>query len=225
MRKQIGFGQRIWTKWILANWPWKLLSLAAAAVLWVAVASEPEMATVLRVPVQFKNTPSTLEISSDIQSTVRLELRGASGRLRQWSAAPTPVVLDFSKVTTPGERTFNIDASEIHLPRGVQLMTSVPAELRFVFENREQRAVPVQIEYAGTPPNNARVVKVDVDPPNLAITGPTSRVNLVQSVTTDPIDLSNARNGQVFTTAPFIKEPFVRFVHFENVRVKVILGS
>jgi YbbR domain-containing protein len=212
MRKQIGFGQRIWTRWILANWPWKLLSLAAAAVLWVAVASEPEMATVLRVPVQFKNTPSTLEISSDIQSTVRLELRGASGRLRQWSAAP-------------GERTFNIDASEIHLPRGVQLMTSVPAELRFVFENREQRAVPVQIEYAGTPPNNARVVKVDVDPPNLAITGPTSRVNLVQSVTTDPIDLSNARNGQVFTTAPFIKEPFVRFVHFENVRVKVILGS
>ena len=119
---------------ILRDWPWKLLSLGAAVLIWAAVSSEPEMATILRVPVEYKDGPANLEISSDIASTVRLELTGNSGRLKDFSTTPSPVVLDFGNVRVPGERTFNIDASAVRLPQGVQLIRSVPAQLRFVFE-------------------------------------------------------------------------------------------
>lgn len=214
-----------WKEFFLANWRWKVLSLGIATMLWMAVASEPEMATIFRVPVQFEKAPRDLEISSDFVNSVRLELSGAKGRLADYAAKPNPVVLDFSSVKTAGERTFNIDRRSVHLPRGVELLNAVPAELRFVFENREQRAVPVQIEWSGRPPNGAHVTRAMIDPPELVVIGPKSRVNLVQSVTTDPIDLTNVHNGQVLTTAPFVKEPFVRFLHFENVRVKVILSS
>ena len=40
---------------LVKNWPWKLLSLGAAALLWMAVASEPEMAS--------EKSASSMEVS------------------------------------------------------------------------------------------------------------------------------------------------------------------
>ncbi len=208
---------------IFADWPWKLLSLCAAVAIWVAVASEPEMATVLRVPVQYKNDPVNLEISSDIASNVRLELIGASGRLKEFSAVPTPVVLDFSSVRGPGERTFSIDASTVKLPRGVHLVRAVPAQMRFVFERQERRAVPVEVQWSGTLRRGEQIGSVRAKPATLEIVGPESKVNLVQSVSTDPVDLGTLRSGEPVTTSPFISEAQVRFVNFQPVRVTAIL--
>ena len=205
------------------DWPWKLVCLFAAFLIWLAVASEPEMATVLRVPVQYKNAPRDLEISSDIAGTVRLELVGVSGQLKSFSAVPAPVILDFSTVRAPGERTFNIDSSTIRLPKGVQLIRAVPAQLRYVFERRETRSVPVIVEWSGNP--RGQVVRVRTDPATLEVTGPQSKVALVQSVSTDPVNYKDVQSGQPVMTSPFIAEPQVRFVHFQPVRVTVILKN
>jgi len=43
------------------NVGWKLLSLAAAFFIWVNIASEPELATILSAPVEYKNYPKDLE--------------------------------------------------------------------------------------------------------------------------------------------------------------------
>ena len=87
---------------LVKNWPWKLLSLGAAALLWMAVASEPEMASFIRVPVVYKNAPQSLEISSTVENFVTVQATGVSGRLRDASLAPLPVVLDLSSVRNPG---------------------------------------------------------------------------------------------------------------------------
>ena len=210
---------------ILNDWPWKLVSVLAAVIIWVVVASEPEIATVLRVPVQYKDAPLDLEISSDIAGNVRLELMGVSGTLKTFSSVPSPVVLDFSSVHGPGERTFNIDAKAVKLPRGVQLVRAVPAQLRYVFERQEQRFVPVEVQWSGTLPNGAQISNVRTDPQKLAVIGPQSRVSLVHSVSTDPINLSSLKSGQPVTTSPFIAEPQVRFVNFQPVHVTVIVRN
>src|ERR1039458_7142140 len=73
-------------KWLAGlptlNFGWKLLSLGIAVVLWALVASEPELSTFAVVGVEYKNLPEDLEISSDLVSSLRLELRGPSGALR-----------------------------------------------------------------------------------------------------------------------------------------------
>ncbi len=210
---------------IFKDWPWKLVSLCAAVIIWVLVASEPEMATVLRVPVQYKDAPLNLEISSDIASTVRLELVGVSGTLKQFSSVPSPVVLDFSSVRGPGERTFNIDAKTVKLPKGVQLVRAVPAQLRYTFERQEQRFVPVEVQWSGMLPNGGQIGQVRTDPDKLAVVGPQSRVSLVQSVSTDPVNLNTVKNGLPVTTSPFISEPQVRFVNFQPVHVTVTIRN
>jgi YbbR domain-containing protein len=207
------------------NWAWKFLSLVAAALLWLAIASEPEMATVLRVPVQYQNAPRNLEISSRIDDSVRLELSGQSGRLRAFAAAPSPVILNFGNVTAAGERTFNIDFRTVKLPRGVQLLRAVPAQLRFVFENQSRRFVPVQVRWSGSLPRGRTMVGFNTDPVSLEVIGPASYVSRVHSVETDPIDLASLKNGAIVSTHPYIEEPQVRFVNFQRIHVRAILKN
>jgi YbbR domain-containing protein len=210
---------------ITENLGWKLLSLFAAVLVWVAVASEPELETAVNAPVEYRNSPRDLEISSEIASTVRLELSGVGGRLRSFASGPDPVLLDFSSVKAPGERTFNIDAQTVRLPRGVQFVRAVPAQLRFRFEKRESREVPVEVRWSGNLPKGLHLSRVEVTPERLTIVGPQSHIDMVQSVRTDPIDLSAAHTGEEFTAAPFIDEPQVRFQNFQPVRVRVILNN
>lgn len=208
---------------IVQNWAWKLLSLAAAALLWTAVASEPEMSTFIRVPVVYKDAPQNLEISSAIETLVRVQVTGVSGRLREASLQPLPVVVDLSSVREPGSRTFNVDAGNVRLPKGVTFMNAAPAQLHFVFENRATKNVPVLVHWSGTLPPGKRLAAAQADPAEMTIEGPESHVHAVQSISTDPIDLAHLRDGEVVATSPFIEEPLVRFQDFRAVHVRVIL--
>jgi YbbR domain-containing protein len=210
------------TRFILQNWPWKLLSLSAAALLWMAVASEPEMSTYIRVPVVYKDAPENLEISSTIENSVRVQVSGVSSHLREASLNPPPVVLDLSSVRAPGVRTFDIDASDVRL-RGVEFLSSAPAQLHFTFENRLERSVPVQVQWSGTLPQGKRMEAAHADPAQMMIVGPASHVQAVRSVSTDPIDLGLLHDGEVVTTTPFVDETQVRFQKFQIVHVQVVI--
>ena len=210
-------------RFITEHWGWKLFALFCATLIWLGVASEPEMSTVLTVPVLFKDAPRALEVSHGIVSTVRLELSGISGRLKSFSAAPAPVVLDLSKVDSPGERTFNIDADNVKLPRGVTLVRSVPAQLRLTFEIQVQKTVPVSLEWSGAQPNPLRTARIIIDPPALVVVGPQSHVASVTSVSTDPVPADALLRGKTVLTSPYIAEPEVRFLNFRPVRVRAIL--
>lgn len=204
-------------RWLLKNLGWRLLSLFIAVALWLSVASEPEMATLISVPVQYKEPGDDLEVTSRLVEAVQLETHGLSGRLRDLASSRTAVVLDFSKVTEPGERTFNITRAQTNLPRGVDLLRATPAQLRFQFEKRERKWVPVVIRLYGVVPAGGKMVAY---PASKEIVGPASKVKRVEFVTTDMISTST-RDTATDTTA-YIAEPQVRFVTDPRVTVKMV---
>lgn len=202
------------------NIGWKLLSLAAAVGLWVSVASEPELATLRSVPVEYKGPPDDLEISSNFVEDVVLEMRGPSSRLRDLRDARPAVVLDFSSVHQPGERTFTIDSSNASLPRGIQLVRSIPEQLRFRFERRITRPVPVDVRLS--PPHDGyAVASVEVTPSTLPVTGPESTVERMRAVTTDPVDISGVIASQQYRVNTYLTEPRARFQSPSQVVVRV----
>src|SRR5215831_11886656 len=111
------------------NLGWRLLSLAIAAMVWITIHREPVIFSVLPAPVQFKNVPPDLESSSDIVESVDLETRGPAELLRTLSERKVAVVLDFSSVHEPGERTFTLARKDTTLPRGVELVRFIPSQL------------------------------------------------------------------------------------------------
>ncbi len=204
------------------NFGWKLLSLVAAIGIWLSVASEPELATVSKIPVEYKGIPDELEISSEVQESVTIETRGSAGRLRDLPSARSAVVLDFSSVHAPGSRTFDIDARNVILPRGITLVRVIPAQLPFTFERRQMRDIPVEVRLA--PPHKGYVVVSSVaSPAKLRIVGPESAVLRPQSVATDVVDIGGVVSSAQYRVNTYLPEPLVHFQGPSHVTVHVVV--
>jgi hypothetical protein len=118
-------------------------------------------------------------------------------------------VLDMSDAI-PGERTYTIADGTVRLPRGVYLLRSIPSEIRFRFEKRGTRMVPVKARFSGG--NAFELAAVTVRPAMLEITGPESHVDRVQSVTTDTVNLSPRAPLITQRVNAFVDDPYVHFV-------------
>lgn len=182
------------------NLGWKLLSLLLAFALWAFVGRDAETATSVAARVQYKNLANDLDISSGMPEEVTLELQGPSRRLQQENLAAVSVILNFAHVQGSGERTFNITASNANLPLGVAFSRAIPAQVRLRFDHILTRDVPVEPRYSGTPPAGYELLRGELHPPTLRVSGPETHVAAVTTLQTDPIDLTGIvgeRSGQI----------------------------
>jgi YbbR domain-containing protein len=149
------------------------------------------------VPVQYRNVPPHLEISSDFVETVHLILRGPSASLSRISANPPPLVIDLASVSQPGEKTFPVSRAQFDFPSGVGLDRAIPAQIRMRLERRVEKEVPVKVRISHVP-EGMRVARIEATPAAVRIVGPESRVAAIERVETDPVDLRTlAPSGEV----------------------------
>jgi hypothetical protein len=208
---------------ITHNFGWKLGSLVLAVALWFAIVGEPELVTTHAVPILYKNLSPDILIGSDAIDVVRLELRGPSGRLSTGSLSDLAVTLDLASVSGAGERTFTLSDSDLHLPTGVTFVRAIPSQLRLRFGRRITRDVPVQVRFAAPPPSGYEVVRQEVVPEVLRISGPEHRVEAVQSAQTDAIDLSRITQGAEMRVTTFVADPQVWLESSPTVTVKLTI--
>lgn len=202
------------------NLPEKLLAVCAAIALWLNFAAQTDLAGLLAAPVQFRHYPGDLEISSVVTESIQAEVQGSAGQLRDL-AGKMSAVIDLSTVTSPGERTFTINARDLHLPSGVRLVRTIPAQVRLTFEKRAKRFLKVEIPFSGQLRAGITVDRIEVEPPLLEIVGPESKVNAARNPMSDPLDLRAVEDGSEHRLAVYIAEPEVRFVTVPSVKVKV----
>jgi hypothetical protein len=203
------------------NLVWKLLSLAIAIAVWIGFSSEPELATIVSVPVEYRNYPRNLEISSDIVSTINVEARGPAGRLASLHDARIAAVVDFASVNAPGERTFTLSASSLNLPRGVEFIRTIPSQLRFTFEEHVTRMLPVDVPLSGQLPRGMKIDSMEVDPPELRVGGPQSHVLKATKLVSDPFDVTNLMDNTQQNMAVYASDPEVRLLSKPQVTVKI----
>jgi hypothetical protein len=204
---------------VTANRVWAVVSLAIAAVLWYLVVGEPELVTSQPAPIFLKNLPRDIEVASDIPDRVHLELRGPEGKLTAARLADTAVFLDLASVEAPGERTFTIGPGSLNLPRNVTFLRAVPSQLRLRFDRLMSKDVAVQVRTTGT--TGLEVVRQDVQPKTLKVTGPENHVRQIDSAQTDPIDISKISKQGQFSVHAYVADPQVRFENAPMVTVKL----
>jgi YbbR domain-containing protein len=208
---------------ITENARWKLLSLAIAMVIWGLVASEPELSTFTTVRLEYKNLPEDLEISSEPVSTVVLELRGPSGELHGVGESVRPsVVLDMSNARA-GDRTYTIGNGNVKVARGVRMVRAIPSEVRFYFEPRRTRTVPVEVRFTGQGQNGYEVAHTQVEPREAQIVGPRSHVARINSVATDQVDVSNVVGTSEFHVNMLVDDAYVRLNGSSEATVRVTM--
>lgn len=196
--------------------------LCAAFLLWLIFSGARELTTAISVPIQYRNIPKNLEISSEMVEEAHLVLRGPSTRLARLSGAEIPVIINLGSVTTAGQRTFSLDQRNVTLPPSVVLERALPAQVRLRFEQRITRQAPVHVRFENIPAGHV-VEGFTVEPPALEILGPRSSVLRIDKVEADPVDLSGAQPQNGYLTSAFAGDQRVIFTGQAAVRVRVKL--
>ncbi|MBY0504348.1 MAG: hypothetical protein K2X03_10575 [Bryobacteraceae bacterium] len=206
---------------------WKLLSLALAAMLWIAVVDEPELTANVTAPVEFSNLAAGLDLGADVPDKVVLQLRGPRSRLALATGPRSAVVLNLLSQARPGERTFTVQELNLNLPKGVELVRAVPSQIRVVLENRLRKDVPVTLRFAGPPPVGYRVRWSQVLPERIGIVGPERHVREIEAIETDALDFGQFRGNpekaaEVMLNA-FVSDPLVSLATPSQIRARVQL--
>ena len=207
---------------VLNNLGLKLISLALAVGLWLAVARDPVAEVAVEVPIEFHNIPQNLEISSENIPRAQIRLRGPERVVRRLQPADVYAEIELSGVQ-PGERTFDLTAQQIHEPSELEVVQVVPSQLHLNFDTRLTRQVPVQAARCGHVCAGYAIERVVVDPPTITISGPKKHVEAVESAITDPVDVSGAISRATFSRHAYVSDPLIQVASPDPVRVTVIM--
>jgi YbbR domain-containing protein len=201
----------------------KLLSIAAAFLLWVALVDEPELIETVAVPVEYRNLDPTLDLSPDAPQKVQIQVRGPRSRLGEVSSERTNIVLDLATMRSPSSRMFSITPDTLNLPSRVTLVRAMPSQMRVTLERRVERSLTVTPQFLES--SQYRLLAVEVVPPAIAVIGPESSFRDLTALNTEPIDLDklNPSGPVTVTTNVLLPDPELAFQSRATVVLKLSL--
>ena len=207
---------------LFRNWPFKLLSVALAFALWVAVTGENIIVQDYDVPLEISlGDGYTLVGSPPDRGDVRL--RGPETLLRQINPLrhEMELLLDLSEAT-PGERTIQLGPDNLlGLPRGVEIARIVPNRLSLLVDEQMQRTIPVAPSFMGEPPPGYPFYDARATPETVTVVGPKSKVESVSRMRTDPIPLENRMESFVARVGAVPDSPEIRVLDSRLLTVRV----
>jgi YbbR domain-containing protein len=209
-------------RYVFAHFGYKVISLGLAVGLWWAVSHDPVAEVGVTVPIEFHRIPSNLEISSLNIPEAQVRVRGPERLIHELRTQEVHVEVDLAEVR-PGERTFDLTAQQVHLPRDLDVMQVVPSQVRLGFDVGLTRQVEVRPRVIGTFAPGFGITRVFAEPATVSISGPKQRVEAVEAATTDPVDVSGNMGRGTFITNAFVPDPLVQIVRPAPIRVTVIM--
>ena len=175
---------------LLRRWHLKVLALALAFAVWVAVTGEGRGVQDFRVPVDVVlGTGATLAGAPPTNVTVRL--RGPDSLLRRMDPYDLTIRVDL-RDALGGERTVQLTSRNVAgVPRDVEVALIDPDRLRLAIAKKKRREVPVVPTIVGKPPRGYQVYRAVARPEALVVEGPEMKVSAVTRLSTDPIHVDD----------------------------------
>lgn len=172
----------------------KLLSVGLAVLVWLVVLGEHVVERGLRVPLEFRNIPESLEIVGAAPQTVDVRVRGASGILSRLQPGDVVAALDLN-AARPGSRLFNLRTDQVRVPFGVEVAQIVPATVALNLERSASRVIPIVPDVDGQPAPGFVLGPVRVEPATVEVIGPESSLEQVTSATTETVSVEGASSS------------------------------
>jgi YbbR domain-containing protein len=206
--------------WPFRHFGLKLLALALAVMLWMAVAGEEIVERGLRIPLELQQVPAGIESTGEVPTAVDVRVRGASGTLSRLGAGDIVAVLDL-RGARAGRRLFPLTPEQVRVPIGVDIVQVTPSAIAMVFEPSVTRTVPVVPSVDGRPAPGFVVGTLKADPANVEIVGPESAVRRATEALTEPVLIAGARERVQETVVIGMLDPSLRIKTARNAVVTV----
>jgi YbbR domain-containing protein len=206
----------------LHNLGLKLISLVLAVGLWLSVARDPVAEVAIDVPIEFRNIPENLEISSESVPRAEIRLRGPGRIAHRLQPADVNAAIELNGLQ-PGERTFDLTAQQIQHPKDLEVVQVVPSQFHLTFDTRLTRQVAVHPRVVGSFAAGYSMERIIVEPPTIMISGPKQHVEGVEAAITDPLDVSGTMDRATFVRNAYVSDALVQVANPKPVRVTVIM--
>jgi len=191
------------------NFRLKAIALLLALLLWVGVNSvESELQFIPDVPVEPVNLPDDLAYADEWQRTIVVTLRGSPRRLQEVRAGQIGPQIDLSAARA-GENIIPLGAEDLRLPLGTQVESIVPREITVVLEERVVAAIPISSVVEGEPATGYEVTGKILDPPTAWVSGPRSRVDGLDHVQTQMVNVAGRQDSFTQVVALRSGDPFI----------------
>lgn len=185
--------RRMLRRAFLEDWLIKAVALFITLALWLGV-------TGLRAPAtaRLRGVPLNIRVSNDAEITnspvqeVDLVINGDKRKIEQFNQRDLIVSVDLSDVAA-GDRTVQITPENVNveLPNGVRLEEIQPNKIAVKIERVEERDVTVKAETEGALSENFEIYSKTVSPQKARVRGPESFVKMLDSISTEKINLEN----------------------------------
>jgi YbbR domain-containing protein len=209
---------------LLANWPWKLLSLALAALLWIAVSGEDLIVKDYPVPIHLQLLDDRI-LATPPPTNAIVRLSGPESMIRELDPLDLALRLDLRDVPF-GER--DVHLSEVHLtgvPSRAEVMFIEPSRVRVVVDRRKRRELPVVAAIVGEPPAGFAFYQAIVEPETVVVDGPATEVDAMSHVRTDPVYVDRRTRAFVERVGAVPERPTVRLAEPALIEVRVVIDD
>jgi hypothetical protein len=191
---------------IYSNWPAKIISLAAAALLFLFYRVNTMDERFFSVPLEV-NPPPGLAISKPYPKSARVTLRGKEEAIFSVIEEDVEVYADFGRFQSEGQyrvpvrvvrrgSSLNIEPLDIRVE---------PAEISVTLEQKIEKSVPLEPVISGSPPAGYDLVQYTIVPDSIQVSGPRSLVDSIESVRLEEIDLEG-RTGDFTEEVSILEE-------------------
>jgi YbbR domain-containing protein len=180
---------------LLHNWHLKLISLAAATMLWAQVARTPSAEKVVSVPLEYQNIPPQTDVFGDMNDRVEVRLRGPSSLLRTLSAPDVSLSIDVGGMTVGQEKVLLLTPELVRAPFGVEVIRVIPSSARLTVEPTETKRIRIVPTLSGPPEEGFELTRVLLNPEMVEIEGPASHIKVVETIPTTTIDMRGKKSS------------------------------
>lgn len=201
----------------------KIVAVLLSLVLWVFVTSRGQSEMAIDVPLEFKNIPKGIEMVNQSVKVVSLNIKGQERFIKNIKPLEIGVYIDLSKAKK-GESIYYINKDNIKLPRAITVTNITPSYVKVITEETVTKTVKIRPVIVGTPEEGFYVKSVNVTPETTVIEGVGSEVRKVNSIKTEPIDITGL--NETFTQALKLDIAGMNIRTEKNdIKVKVVIAG
>lgn len=177
---------------VFSNLGLKIFSFVVALGLWFFVLSSNNIEITKEVELELLLPPDTV-VANEITDKVTFRLAGSKFFLRTVMNSIDKIKIDLSDAK-PGPTYQNITSDMLRLPIGVKVTSISPSRIYPVIEPLRSKNVPIQVKALNEPPQGIRLIRLEAVPKNARIKGPKSKIDKINVLKPEPVDISEARS-------------------------------
>jgi YbbR domain-containing protein len=196
----------------------KLFSVVVGFSLWYIVAGGEGTEMVVPVSLEFRNVPEGMEVLEESVQQVDIRLRGSSEILRRVSSQDIQARVDLSGAQL-GEQGFFLNPENVAVPFGVRVLRVTPSTVILKLDRTERQNVQVVTRVVGSPPADFELANIYLNPVEIEVIGPASRLEGLEQVTTEPVSVEGLREPYTQTVQVMLEDPYVRPTSARGVEV------